>query len=323
MQTFSFVHQIFHSSPCMKEFMNDENWIDKLDIFMYSPNMKKEVSCKIVPHMSPTPTPTPTPTKEITREEPSIEMKNISVVLPPLKTSTSTISVPVKNNHHMDYFEPPYTKDTIFWCIYQHVYGDREMERLGSGKLGNAMLEEKTKMMEHFKLHSKELKNSNVKFTKEKMNEVISELMCNKGESSFLMIAAYAVYYKIQIYMLDENKHIYLKFVYDHSLVSEEDTNHICVLYKNPRSKTFASKYYKKKVSTKEELKALDNMCELVQYDKPLNGISTYTVAKLEEMAKKLHLSLAEENHEDAKKNKKMNKTELYHKIGEKIAWVM
>jgi hypothetical protein len=69
-------------------------------------------------------------------------------------------------------------------------------------------------------------------------------------------------------------------------------------------------------------------MCELVQYDKPLCGISTYSVANLEEMAKKLQLHelcVGEQEHEGepGKKPKKMNKTELYKKIAEKIAWTM
>ena len=345
MQTFPFVHQIFHSSPFMKDFANDENWMDKLDTFMYSPNMKENhVSYKIT-HLAratstPTPIPTPIPPNETTREERLPQNNPISVVLPPPPPPPPPINAVIrppstKSNNCNEYFEPPYTKDTIFWCVYQHVYGDREMERLGSGKLGNAMLEEQTKLMEHFKQHSKDLKHSNVKFTKDKMNEVISELMCNRGESSFMMIAAYAVYYKLQIYLLDETKHIYLKFVDNSQLLNDDDapdgaqeSTHICVLYKNPRSKSFGSKYYKKKISDKSELKILDTMCELVQYDKPLCGISTYSVANLEEMAKKLQLNIScvgEQEHEGepVKKPKKINKTELYKKIAEKIAWTM
>lgn len=217
-------------------------------------------------------------------------------------------------------FEPSYTNDTIFWCIFQYVYGERELEII-KGNTAIRMIEEKQKIMEWLQKHPKIMKSSNVKFTNDRISSVISEFMCAKGESSFLMIAAYAMYYKIRIFLVDEKRKIYLRFFPEFD--SENDA--FCILYKNPKSKSAkaGAKYCcrfrdRREKTEKEEFDELFNTkCELVQYDKPLNGQTQYGVADLEIMANKLDIPLEDEN------GKKIKKGDLYKKIWEKMEWQM
>jgi hypothetical protein len=145
--------------------------------------------------------------------------------------------------------------------------------------------------------------------------------MCARGESSFLMLAAYSIYYDIHIYLVDEKKKIYLKFLPCKNQTDTTDTmdttDKICILYKNPHSKSVKSKYRKKYVSEISELDTLNTYCELVQYDKPLCGQSTYKLHDLEEMANKLSISLLNTE------GKSLKKADLYNMIWEKMGWTL
>jgi hypothetical protein len=88
-------------------------------------------------------------------------------------------------------------------------------------------------------------------------------------------------------------------------------------LYKNPHSKSAKSKYRKKNVSEKSEIDNLKIYCELVQFDKPVCGQSTYGVNDLEEMANKLSIPLLSAD------GKRLKKPELYKIIWEKMEWTM
>ena len=223
-------------------------------------------------------------------------------------------------------FEPSYTNDTIFWCIFQYVYGERELDII-KGKTAIRMMEEKQKIMEWLQKNPKIMKSSNVKFTNDRISSVISEFMCAKGESSFLMIAAYAIYYKIRIYLVDEKRKTYLRFFPEFE--SSDTEAAYCILYKNTKSSRASSSAQGAKyccrfrnrqngITEKEEFDELFNTkCELVQYDKPLNGQTQYSLSDLETLATKLNISLEDEN------GKKVKKGDLYKKIWEKMEWQM
>jgi len=115
---------------------------------------------------------------------------------------------------------------------------------------------------------------------------------------------------------LDEEKKIYLNFLPCKNQTDTTDRNP-CILYKNPHSKSVKSKYRKKHVSEKNELDALTFYCKLVQYDKPLNGQSTYGLHDLEEMANKLSISLLNTE------GKRLKKADLHKSIWEKMGWIL
>ena len=72
----------------------------------------------------------------------------------------------------------PDSRDHLFWCCYIGHYG---LERYNSLKhrAGNAGMEEKQRISEYFKTTPNMLKNINQKMTKDRSQEIISEIMIN------------------------------------------------------------------------------------------------------------------------------------------------
>jgi hypothetical protein len=218
----------------------------------------------------------------------------------------------------------PFLTDTIFWCIFHHVYGEMEYTMIKS-KHGNRMLEEKQKIMEHFQKTPKSLKQTNVKMTNDRIKETMSEFMCAKNCSSFLETAAYALYYNLTIYIIDEQNRTYLHFCKKTEEVEEEPTDvlssKLCILYvsRNTRLKTERVGIYQKKQYhllkdiSEFNLSLLDSFVCLEQFDKPLKALTHYKkIAELEEIANKLGIQLGSE---------KMKKPELYNLLAQKMAW--
>ena len=299
MQSYRLIHQIFFENNKF----DDPISIDKIDEFVYDKNRKYiEI---IEPNIQKI---------QEKKERKIFEEKKERKIFEEKKETKEILKKQIQKSKDT-FYEPAYTTDTIFWCIFQHVYGDREIQHVGQ-RFGNRMMEEKQKILEKLQKNPKILKESNVRFTNDRMNEVMSELMCARGESSFLILAAYSIYYDIDIYLVDEEKKTFLKFLPSKSVPVKIEEK-VCVLYKNPHSKSAKSKYRKKCVSDKTELDNLKLYCELVQFDKPVCGQSTYGVNDLEEMANKLSIPLLSAD------GKRLKKPELYKIIWEKMEWTM
>jgi hypothetical protein len=202
----------------------------------------------------------------------------------------------------------PFLTDTIFWCVFHHVYGEIEYSRIKS-KYGNRMLEEKQKIMEHFQKTPKILKQTNVKMTNDRIKETLSEFMCGKNCSSFLETAAYALYYDLTIYIIDEQNRTYLHFC----KIDAPSTN-LCILYVSPKKNQNTKQYTLLTDNSEFDLKVLEEtyVC-LEQFDKPLKAQTHYKkIAELEEIAQKLSVNL----------DSKYKKPELYNLLAQKMAWI-
>lgn len=200
----------------------------------------------------------------------------------------------------------PFLTDTIFWCVFHHVYGEIEYAMIKS-KHGNRMLEEKQKIMEHFQKTPKSLKQTNVKMTNDRIKETLSEFMCAKNCSSFLETAAYALYYDLTIYIIDEKNRTYLHF----TKIDTDLPNNLCILYvdKNQNKK----RYNLLTDTSAFDLPSLDSFVRLEHFDKPLKALTHYKkIAELEEIAQKLGIE----------SQPKMKKQELYNLLAKKMAWV-
>jgi hypothetical protein len=189
-----------------------------------------------------------------------------------------------------------------------------------TSKHGNRILEEKKKIMEHFQKAPKSLKESNVKITNDRIQETMSEFICTKNCSSFLETAAYALYYGITIYIIDEDKRTYLLFQN-----KETPSTNVCVMYvnrsninnknnnqaNNDRVGIQEKKHYCLLVAD-FDISTLDAFVCLEQFDKPLKAMTHYKkIAELEEIAQKLLLTI----------ESKMKKQELYILLAQKMAW--
>ena len=207
------------------------------------------------------------------------------------------------------YLIPKHT-DTIFWCVFISVYGLGEYYQVGHS-YGNRILEEKLKVANWIKSAKKSLKNSNFKFTNELIEETMSEFMVDKC-TSFNGLAALALYYKRNIYVLDEKRKLYMKFLSPDS-DSDSDSDNIYIYYHD-----FMRGEYKYKIrtdideneQTSDFLNSHSFFC-LENVHKPLKPISTYKVEDLINIASIIGLNTTD----------KVKKQELYNMILEKCQW--
>jgi hypothetical protein len=195
-------------------------------------------------------------------------------------------------------------EDTIFWCIYIHIYGKNDFLQIGS-KYKNHMLEEKTKIINKIKNNPKDFKNKcNYKISNNMIQEIMSDLYVFKNKnimSTLSTVMAYTYYYNIKIQIYNDNN-TYLHF-YNINEHEEQLQNNNVNLY-----------YYKGEFGIETEdsdyfEKNKDNYYK-TNFIKPLNGISTYKMSELENIAKKLKIY-----------NPELKKSELYCIICQKCLW--
>jgi len=186
--------------------------------------------------------------------------------------------------------------DTIFWCVFSHIYGFGEYQQIGHA-YGNRILEEKMKIVESIKKTPKILKESNIKITTIAIQEVISEFMVD-NTTSFNGIIALAIYYKIPIYLINQEKKTFLKYI------PNERSDNPCFLYYN-------GKNYKISLS---EMKPpnIDLLICLESHLKPFKPSSNYKMEQLDEIAQKIGYV----------PEKRMKKMELYEKLSELCSWL-
>jgi hypothetical protein len=229
--------------------------------------------------------------------------KSSPVLSSPVLSSPVPKSSPVPVSKSEEWFRPN-KPDTLFWCIFRHVFGKIEYIQI-KNRYGNRLLEEKQKIMENFLAFPKKLKEcSNIKFTNARVQETCSEFMCEK-KTSPLALAGYAVYYGIDIYLVDREKHTYIKFLCNKD---SEISSNSCWIYKD-NSSTHHSKYMLKLSDTVFDVNAY---CCLEQFDKPLLGISHYKIHDLENLEKLLGIV----------HTKSQTKNERYTTISKHMAWV-
>jgi len=197
---------------------------------------------------------------------------------------------------------PPH-KDTLFWCVFSEVYGHSEYAQIGN-KIGNRVLEEKMKIANFFKTNPKRMKSSNHKFTNEGIQETIAEFMVDQS-TSLKGLASLAVYYKYNIYILDEKRKLYLKFT---TPEVEADSSKIYIYYHD-----FMRGEHKYKISMDEKNTnpSIEDWFCLENILKPLKPIGQYKVEDLYVIAENIGYEAPT----------KIKKTELYEALSEKCSW--
>jgi hypothetical protein len=195
----------------------------------------------------------------------------------------------------------PDKSDTLFWTVFISVNGFSEYYQIGH-LYGKRILEEKMKIAKWIKENPKMLKTSNYKFTNESIQETMSEFMVDQT-TSFNGVAALALYYKRTIYLLDEKRKIYLKFL------SENTTQPIHIYYHD-----FMRGNHKYKILTQDnevDSSFINDWFCLETVLKPLKSISNYKADELNAIANKLGVELP----------LKIKKTELYELLVKQYSW--
>lgn len=225
-------------------------------------------------------------------EEEKEEKTPVIYVEPPKQVPLPDFEKPIKE----EWFSPD-KNDTIFWCIYTFIYGQGEYTSIGHS-YGNHALNEKQKVIEFIKKTPKLLKSSNVKLTNGNIQEILSEFMVDKTISCF-GIAALAIYYKTPIFLVNQEKKTYLKFLPE--LEYYEKTPCYLFINKSERGKTKYKLYLN---NTKPNIE--DMIC-LESHLRPFKPASNYKMEDLTTIAHKIGFILPN----------KIKKMELYEKLCE------
>jgi len=241
--------------------------------------------------------------EKITPQKRKIEIAKIEIKNPENREVQPRKSEVI--NSEKPKFWIPTKPDTLFWSIFISENGFSEFHQIGHS-YGNRILEEKLKIAKWIKESPKSLKTSNHKFTNESIQETIAEFMVDQI-ISFKGVAALAIYYKRPIYIIHEQRKIYLKFRSGQQEHTNEETP-IYVYYHN-----IMRGEHKYKICNNEYIPSLDNLYCLESDKKPLKTIGHYKVEDLYDICSKL----------DIDPPLKIKKAELYQLITDKSSWYL
>ena len=193
----------------------------------------------------------------------------------------------------------PKSKDHLFWCCYIGHYGIERYNEL-KHRAGNIGMEEKQRIMEHFKSSPSMLKNINQKMTKDRSQEIMSEIMVN-DKVSINSLPAFALYYNIRILIIKEDR-IYID-------ISSIDKNYDkTILIRKVNDKTYGIDLN----ANNDKIAKIESDCVLLfNHDKPLKAVSNFKIDELKALANKVKIDI----------EPKISKTELYGLISMKCIW--
>lgn len=189
--------------------------------------------------------------------------------------------------------------DTLFWNIFIAVYGEKEFHQIGS-KFANRELEEKNRIRVEYNNKQKEIQTTNHKVTLGNVKEMMSEYMTGI-KTSLLGVIGLSVYYKMPIYLVDEEKKTHLPFL------PRNTDKEPCILFK--RKGKFQDTYELCDDETSVE-DIRKTTISLENYLRPLRAISTYKRAELDQIAETCGLSLCDKP-----------KDEVYKTLSEYLVW--
>jgi len=216
--------------------------------------------------------------------------------IPPQK-QTETISNMKVNPSIKSRGFSPRDRDALFWCIFVYQYGEMEYEMIRTN-YGKRKVDEKMKIYSWLKDNKSAIKTyPSMKITNVMYQEMLSELMCVQSDTGFLSIIAFSLYYKINIYLVNEVKKTYLEFLGQGEVESKAKP---CFLYRLDRGYRLS-----------DEPQNLESMIKLESYQKPLKAISNWKLVELEEVAKKIGMENCSS----------MKKPELYQTISDYCQW--
>lgn len=220
---------------------------------------------------------------------------SIKLVPPP------SLSIVEKPKPIMDLIIPN-QKDTLFWCLYIIANGYNDFQQITRNHRVR-QLDVQKMVIDHITKDKSVMKNTNIKFTNVAIQELLSDLLTISKHINYQQMMSLCVFYNINIYMINNEKNVYLKFISNTDI--ELSTY---AIYRNQNN------IYSVDVEpiTNDKLYNIEKMICLESYLRPLKTISNYKIVELTELAKKLDLL------EDDKKYKKQ---ELYDMIYNKIRW--
>lgn len=206
----------------------------------------------------------------------------------------------VKNQRSL-WFEPS-SQDTLFWCLFYHIYGQGEYNEIHKN-YGKRELEEKQKIVEFYtgkdgKKNAASLKCGNQKLTIADVQETLSGLMVNK-KTQILELFAMANYYKVGVLLIDPRNKTCIELIPENVQADK-----MYKIYYNTDT-TIPGKWR----TREQEVDCEDDYYRLEQWNKPLKAVSSYKLPELQEIAQRLNIDIH------------LKKQELYEKLTQSIVW--
>ncbi len=199
------------------------------------------------------------------------------------------------------WFEP-FSQDTLFWCLFFHIYGQGEYLEIHKN-YGKRELEEKQKIVEFYtgkdgKKNAASLKCGNQKLTLADIQETLSGLMVNK-KTHILELFAMANYYKVGVVLIDPRNKTCVELIPENV-----QTDKMYKIYYNTDT-TIPGKWR----TREQEIDSDNDYYRLEQWNKPLKAVSSYKLPELQEIAQRLNIDIH------------LKKQELYDKLAQTIVW--
>ena len=306
-----FLNQIFY--PC-KQFDDFESLkrLDKYILNVENMNLFLNSVSKEIEEMKSSPI-----VKEIVPIVAPMMAPIVAPIVAPMMAPIMKEIVPIvyhniDNKKNRDPIFYPRCEDSLFWSIFIAFHGMKEYEYIGK-KYANRELEEKQKIMEHFKKNPSSMKQMNFKVTNVLLQEILSDLITNK-KTSLATFLAFVSYYKKRVFIVRKNTYLIYNFENSGFQVSspEKDISEamgFVILHYNPETKSYG---IDTEITQEKVANILDTKCRLSGFLKPLRGVSTYKVEELEEMGNKMGLTWYP----------KIKKNELFELIQNEALWV-
>lgn len=168
--------------------------------------------------------------------------------------------------------KPMMQKDALFWIMYIHIYSKRAYDEIT--RYTNTMMEEKQKIAHFFNDRPNAMKNVNIKITKSKCKELVSELMIN-NDITMETLHALAIFYKRKVVVYND--------IVSYSIEPHDYDDMADVIQIRKKNKDF---YYMDALVAN-----IDDLFVIERYDAPLKAISNYKVDELRNISKRLGIT--------------------------------
>jgi hypothetical protein len=216
-----------------------------------------------------------------------------------MKSGLTGMQTSTRNNKNMSStFFTPQEKDKLFWCIYIFLHGEYEYM---IAKNNSFSIEKKCKMEMLEKINEKDVLDF-IKKNKMKKADLEDEFM-TKDKLSLKGLQFFCMIYKLSlIYVAGRT---YCEFAYNSD---DDQKTFVIVKTENKEHAIYrlADTLYVKNIR--------DTYWKLENVNKPLNGVSAYTLQDLQTICSKLEIKL-----DDTETKKKKTKNVLYQEILSKL----
>ena len=233
------------------------------------------------------------------------------IALQPIPNIQSNIFYPQKGN-------------SLFWCMFIHVYGHDEFHLIGS-RYQNKELEEKQKMIQFIKENPQRIKGCNHKVTNVMIQDLMAGLLTNRL-SLLQDCIVYAMFYNKIIYVVKNSMFIcYRNKELDTNALDDTVDNTIVIYCKNSNNNIKSNNNNNNKSKSKIVMTGIEyglemdvtvekiqdiitNHIQIFNVERPLKSMSEYKMQDLERMANLLGIPMGK-------------KKDTYDSITEKCNW--